>query len=389
MERLGVWGDSDRMRRTRETGDWGRGTKFKLTPTTLTNTSMKTDRQSNSHAEKDQKTKGPRGQRNRRTGSIRVGKPRSDSTLDALTKARKEQLAVWLLDENRSYAEVHQLVAREWGVRTSCSALGRFYTHWLVPRQLDDAAEAAGAICPPSLKLRRGDDPFGEAARRRASQLGFMALMARVPDGKAARVFLGIVDAIERRQLARDRIALNERLVHLRELNETPPPKPPPLTDADRMAKYRGIFGLAPDYTPPAWREREEKTAAATEGRKVPEAAPNGPAAGAGEAAGFGDPALHQNGLDRADAKAEAAGGKMASAAGQSAGCRSAVQQNALPHNEAEQTGARGEGESPGDSGSRRVASAKTDFFSRAMAWGARGTLAVRVRRGWSGVRSG
>lgn len=65
-----------------------------------------------------------------------IRKPRSNSALNRLTPEQKNRLRRWLVDENKGYDAVQGLLAAEFGVKTSRSALGRYYQRMLAPRWL-------------------------------------------------------------------------------------------------------------------------------------------------------------------------------------------------------------------------------------------------------------
>ena len=150
----------------------------------------------------------------------RTMKPRGTSAIDALTKEQREQLDHWLLEENRSYNEVVELVASTFGVKTSRSALSRYYDRELLPRRLgEDADDLAD--------WHEHEEPDYETAWLvRAKQLGFHALAAREPDVQTAERMFRIVAATERVLLSRERTVLEQRRVKLRERGAKTSPTP-------------------------------------------------------------------------------------------------------------------------------------------------------------------
>lgn len=159
--------------------------------------------------------------------STRVGsrKVRSDSVLDRLTAEQKQRLATWLRTENRSYEAVRGLVAAEFGLSTSRAALGRYYRRWLAePERAEsrtdtdkhgygEGAEGDGLEAWRDVADRGA--VLEDAALVRARQLAFEALAEREPDLKTAQKAMRIVNGIERRRIAAERLALEARRVEL------------------------------------------------------------------------------------------------------------------------------------------------------------------------------
>lgn len=139
-------------------------------------------------------------------------KVRVDSKLEALNAEQRAQLVKWLGEENRGYEEVKGLLATEFGVETSVSALGRFYARAVVPVLYAEAEEALTA-----LRAVAKGQPLGEAALRRAEQLALDALMARAPEEKVVQKWFRIVDSATKAELSRRRLALEEWKLRLRE----------------------------------------------------------------------------------------------------------------------------------------------------------------------------
>lgn len=97
--------------------------------------------------------------------NIPARKPRGDSPLHKLNREQKARLAVWLGEENRGYEEAQQLLAREFGVTTSRSALSRYYRRCLLERTTDDGVdhETNGRPMDPLAQIERllGGTPEG------------------------------------------------------------------------------------------------------------------------------------------------------------------------------------------------------------------------------------
>jgi len=145
---------------------------------------------------------------------MKTRKPQSSSVLDGLKPEQEAQLEGWLLEENRSYDEVRDLVAKEFGVTTSAAALCRYYQRWFAPRLV---AEAAGETGDPEVWEGLKTGCIEEASIGRARQLGFSALTMREPDVKAVARLFAMVNSVERVKLARERVALEQRRVAIAE----------------------------------------------------------------------------------------------------------------------------------------------------------------------------
>ena len=79
-------------------------------------------------------------------------KPRSDSVLDSLPPERREQLVRWLVDENLKYPEAVTRVWERFGVKTSVSALQKFYARRCFTLRAEQANEAIQEIGEGSRK---------------------------------------------------------------------------------------------------------------------------------------------------------------------------------------------------------------------------------------------
>ena len=169
-------------------------------------------------------------------------KPRSTSTLYALSKEQAEQLATWPLEENRSYDEVVELVASTFGVTTSRSALSRYYDGKLLPLRLEEDMEDLA-------EWHEYDEPDYETAWLvRAKQLGFHALAARAPDVATAERMFRIVLATERALQNRERTELEQRrmmLLERRAMRWGATATPTPGTESPRA--YRMFLELVKD----------------------------------------------------------------------------------------------------------------------------------------------
>ena len=160
-------------------------------------------------------------------------KTRSDAVLDGLAPERQKHLIAWLAEENRGYDEVRGLVAAEFGIETSRSALRRYFRKRSDERRATEENEDCqwpNAECPD---WRAGEDEDSLSAWRelppdaaraiegatlaRARQLAFSEITMREPDWKRVTRLLAIATRLERGWIERERVELEARRVALKE----------------------------------------------------------------------------------------------------------------------------------------------------------------------------
>lgn len=139
-------------------------------------------------------------------------KPRSNSKLDALTGEQRELLVQWLVDENKSYDEVRELVVQQFGVETNNGALSRFYARVAAPRRWAESLEAAEVV------QRLDAGKLAEAAAKRAQELAFLALAGPRADARTAQQLIRLAGEAAWLKQADARIAIAERRVELEEM---------------------------------------------------------------------------------------------------------------------------------------------------------------------------
>ncbi len=180
-------------------------------------------------------------------------KARCDSVLDALTTEQKKRLGRWLGEENRGYEEVRGLVAAEFGVATSRSALSRYYQRqsdkWRV--MSDECADSPMGV--EELAVWRELPPettqvIEGAAVGRARQLAFSALTLREPKVAVATRMFALVRQIESAQMAREWLDLAERKAELKRRRFEAEEARRQLR-AERRAKAKAPVGQVTDNT--------------------------------------------------------------------------------------------------------------------------------------------
>jgi hypothetical protein len=142
-------------------------------------------------------------------------KTRSDAKLEQLNPARRERLHAWFEEDYVSYEEVGRRVRAEFGFNVSKSAVSRYWRRHLLPEEhQDEAAIAATLAALP-------DADFDLATLHRAKALAWRMLTGEEPRVQAAATLLQFVHRAERLDLARQRVALEDRRVALREAQST------------------------------------------------------------------------------------------------------------------------------------------------------------------------
>lgn len=161
-----------------------------------------------------------------------------------LAPEQREQLAEWLTLQNVTYEDALELVEQQFGVKSSVTALRRFYASFAVSWEYSRASGDAQAFGD----LMEGK--FDEASIKRAKQLAFSMLTDRNPNVSAAKTLLKIVGDTAKHQLAEKRLALDERKVTLLEAKAALADKAKGISDNDELtpeqkaAQLRSLFGM-------------------------------------------------------------------------------------------------------------------------------------------------
>lgn len=171
-------------------------------------------------------------------------KPRSDSVIEGLPPAQREQVSNWLSDENLSYTETVRKIAETYGVRTSVGALQTWFTRIERPRQYAAAKGAADEFAG----LMEGN--FDDANIRLAKQLAFEFLSSPSPSIGAAKVLLKIVGDSAKLKIAQEKVGLDARKVAILEARASQADAAEAvsanaqLSAEQKAARIREIFGL-------------------------------------------------------------------------------------------------------------------------------------------------
>lgn len=174
-------------------------------------------------------------------------KPRSDSVLDGLPPERREQLVRWLVDENLSYQDAVARVWEKFGVKTSVSALQKFYARRCFTLRADQAKDFAELVVAQAEK-----DParFDKATIALIHQKAFERAYARDGNLSELAVLAGILGDSAKLELKRRELELTERRVALLEQKAALADKAKgivddqTLTEEQKAARMREIFRM-------------------------------------------------------------------------------------------------------------------------------------------------
>ncbi len=176
-------------------------------------------------------------------------KPRSNSKLDQLPPNQREMLIRWLTEENVSYDDAKKRLKEDFNVSTSLGALSRFYATKCFLMRAGEARAFAELV---TQQAKEGGGDFDEATLALVKQRAFERAVAKDGDIDELATLAGIIGEsakldIKRRALDQTdrRIALLERAEKERDAAKATTENPT-LTDAEKMARYREIFGMTP-----------------------------------------------------------------------------------------------------------------------------------------------
>lgn len=120
-------------------------------------------------------------------------KPRSDSKLDGLPQAQKDELCRWLTQENVSYEEARARVGQRFGVLVSSdSTFSDFYHSVALPWNYAQATNFATGMA----RLKQGE--FKPAIMRRLEQLAFEVAASQDVNPKTLKAFLKMITDSEK-----------------------------------------------------------------------------------------------------------------------------------------------------------------------------------------------
>jgi hypothetical protein len=141
-------------------------------------------------------------------------KPRSDSVLDSLPPERREQLVRWLVEENLKYPEAVTRVWEKFGVKTSVSALQKFYARRCFALRADQAKDFADLVVA---EAKSNPAQFDEATLALVKQKAFERVYARDGNLNELAILAGILGDSAKLELKRQELQLADRRVALLE----------------------------------------------------------------------------------------------------------------------------------------------------------------------------
>ncbi len=176
-----------------------------------------------------------------------ASKPRSDSKLASLNPQQKTQLRTWLIEENKSYEEVRELLRQDFNVRVGVTAVQRFYASDCFALRSSEAKDFAEQVVG---ELKTSGESFDTATLALVKQKAFeriyakdgnldeLALLAKIL-GDSAKLELKKKD----QQLTERRIAILEAKAKQADAAKTIAGDEQ-LTDSEKAAKMRALFGM-------------------------------------------------------------------------------------------------------------------------------------------------
>lgn len=174
-------------------------------------------------------------------------KKRSDSILAGLPPAQKAQLRTWLVDENRGYDEVRQLLQEKFSVRAGITAIRHFYASDCFALRSSEAREFAEQVAH---ELAQSGESFDAATLALVKQKAFERAYAKNGDIEELATLAKILGDSAKLELKRKDQALTERRVALLEKKAAQADAAQSvtadaaLTPAEREQKLKEIFGL-------------------------------------------------------------------------------------------------------------------------------------------------
>jgi hypothetical protein len=103
-------------------------------------------------------------------------KKRSDSVLAALNPQQKAQLRAWLVDENKGYEEVRELLLQDFNLRVGVTAIRNFYALDCFSLRSSEAKEFAELVAE---ELRSSGETFDAATIELVKQKAFERAYAK------------------------------------------------------------------------------------------------------------------------------------------------------------------------------------------------------------------
>jgi len=174
-------------------------------------------------------------------------KPRSDSKLASLNPEQKAQLRTWLVDENKSYEDVQQLLKDDFNVRVSTGALSRFYATDCFALRSSEAKEFAERVVG---ELKTSGENFDAATLALVKQKAFERAYAKNGNLDELAVLAKIIaDSAKLKLKERDQQLTERRIVILEQKaaladKATGIERDETLTEEEKSKRMRALFRL-------------------------------------------------------------------------------------------------------------------------------------------------
>lgn len=137
--------------------------------------------------------------------TIPTRKVRGDAKLERITPQQHERLRDWLDRENRTYAEVVELIRAEFSLSVGKTAVACYWQRHVQPHRYDQVAVDAAEV------TELPDTKFAEASLKLVRMHAYNALASSEPDLRTAARLLETVRSADRLTLAHERFAFAQR----------------------------------------------------------------------------------------------------------------------------------------------------------------------------------
>lgn len=132
-------------------------------------------------------------------------KPRSDSKLLNLPDEQKDEI-LGLMESGKSYKDLRELIAKEFGVRPSPSSLSHFYSQEKSKQLIQQRIQSLSVANAIRTDAEKNPAAFTPATIERLSQIAFELSIQPGADPKQVREFFKMVLEAGDQQLQRERL---------------------------------------------------------------------------------------------------------------------------------------------------------------------------------------
>jgi len=174
-------------------------------------------------------------------------KPRSDSKLMSLPPHQRDTLIRWLTEENIKYPEAVDRLWKDFGVKTSATALSQFYATQCFSLRYSEAGEVANTV---AAEMEQRPDQFDAATIALVRQKTFERAVARDGNLDELAILAKILHDSAKLRLKEKDQQLTERRVALLEKKAAQADKAKgivgdkELSEEEKAAQLRSLFGM-------------------------------------------------------------------------------------------------------------------------------------------------